>query len=73
MNHAYLRSAVLAACLLGAASVSKANIVGSLYENTGGADASTVENGAANVTFSVANGSLDFDSRNSGTGYTIGG
>ena len=66
---------LLGAAVLGCASITRADIVGSLYE--GGANdwgnGSTVPSGTANVTFSVPNGSLTFDSTAAANGYTIGG
>lgn len=53
-----------------------ATITGDLWD-TGITDATPgappVPAGAPDVTFSVPNGTLDFDSRNAGDGYTIGG
>jgi len=73
MKTTTIKSATLTALVLGAASIANAQITGSLWENTGGAHADVTPSGSPNVTFSVPNGALDFDSRNAGNGYTIGG
>jgi VPDSG-CTERM motif len=68
--------AILVGAVLGSASFARADIIGSLYEggllNDWG-NGSIVPTGTPDVTFSVANGSLDFDSRNLVNGYTVGG
>lgn len=67
---------ILVCAVLGSASFARADIIGSLYEggtlNDWG-NGSVVPSGTPDVTFSVANGALDFDSRNAGNGYTVGG
>jgi hypothetical protein len=69
--------AVLAAGALGLVTEARAaSITGSLWENynpSGGAIPSNLPGTSADVTFSVPNGSLYFDSRNADNGYTIGG
>ena len=82
MKDRHLKLAVLAASVLGVASGAHATITGSIWENTGGAwanvDTSTLNGGAGpNVTFSLPNGALNFDSRLGGDDsnnpyYTIG-
>lgn len=77
-----LQYAILTASVLASAATVRANITGSIWENTGGAYADVTPSGSPNVTFSVPNGALDFDSRNNNTflagpagtvGYSIGG
>lgn len=82
-----LQSSLLAVVLVGAASAANAQIIGQLYENTGsspwptpnvgssGADANApIPSGLLpNVTFSVPNGALNFQSGQNGVPYTVGG
>ena len=76
--------ALLATSAFASVGTVQALMTGSLWENTGawgenwsvndsGPGANVTPIGSPNVTFTVPNGALDFDSRNAGNGYTIGG
>ena len=84
MSTTSLLLAVLATSAFASVGTVQASVSGSLWENTGawgenwsgsdsGPGANVTPIGSPTVTFTVPNGALDFDSRNAGNGYTIGG
>jgi hypothetical protein len=84
MSPTNLLLAILATSAFASPGTVQASTAGSLWENTGawgenwsatdtGPGANVTPIGSPNVTFTLPNGGLDFDSRNAANGYTIGG